>query len=76
MDHLCYIYLVFVMLSCLFIAFLWSSAEKGLASWLSFVVFDCVCHFLIWYPGSSVVSFPDFYRLSYFVEILLFMLIL
>ena len=33
-DHLCYLYLVFVMLSCLFIVALWSPAGKGLTSWL------------------------------------------
>ena len=42
MDHLCYICLVFVMLSCLFIAALWSPDGKGLTSWLSFVMFYCV----------------------------------
>ena len=30
MDHLCYLCFVFVMLSCLFIAILWSPAGKGL----------------------------------------------
>ena len=39
MDHLCYLCLVFVMLSRMFIATLWSPAGKGLASWLSFVMF-------------------------------------
>ena len=39
MDHLCYFCLVFVMLSArLFIDALWSPAEKGLTSWLSFVM--------------------------------------
>ena len=42
MDHLCYFCLVFVMLSRLFIAALWSPAGKGLTSWLSFVKFNCV----------------------------------
>ena len=42
MDHLCYLCLVFVMLSRLFISALWSSAGKGLTSWLSFVMFNCV----------------------------------
>ena len=43
MDHLRYFCLVFVMLSCarLFIDALWSSARKGLASWLSFVMSNC-----------------------------------
>ena len=41
-DHLCYLCLVFVMLSRLFIAALWSPAGKGLTSWLLFVMFNCV----------------------------------
>ena len=32
-DHLCYLCLVFVMLSRLFIAAFWSPAGKGLTSW-------------------------------------------
>ena len=39
MDHLCYLCLVFVMLSRLFIAALWSPEGKGLTSWLLFVMF-------------------------------------
>ena len=50
-DHLGSLCLVFVMLSRLFIAALWSPAGKGLISWLSFVI----CHFPMWYPGSSAV---------------------
>ena len=42
MDHLCYLCLVFVMLSCLFIAALWSPSEERLTSWLLFVMFDCI----------------------------------
>ena len=34
--------LMFVTLSCLFIAALWSPAGKGLSSWLLFVMFNCV----------------------------------
>ena len=41
MDHLYYFCLVFVMLSCLFIAVLWSPDGKGLTSWLSFVMSNC-----------------------------------
>ena len=44
--------LVLIMLFRLFIAALWSPAEKGLASWLLLVMF---CHFPMWYPGSGVV---------------------
>ena len=46
-DHLCYFYIVFVMLLRLLIAALWSPAGKGLTSWLSFVVLNC-----------AVVTFP------------------
>ena len=42
MDHLCYLILVFVMRLRLFIAALWSPAGKGLTSWLTFVMFNCV----------------------------------
>ena len=42
MDHLCYLCLVFVMLKRLFIAALWSPAGKGLNSYLSFVMLNCV----------------------------------
>ena len=42
MDHLCYLFLVFFILSRLFIAALWSPAGEGLTSWLLFVMFDCV----------------------------------
>ena len=41
MDNLLFMSCVF-MLSCLFIAALWSPAEKGLTSWLLFVMFNCV----------------------------------
>ena len=63
MEHLCYFCLVFVMLSRLFIAALWSPAGKGLTSWLLFVMFNCVfvcfpCGILgqVWY---IIVSIPD-----------------
>ena len=39
MDKFCYLCLVFVMLSRLFVDALWSSAGKGLTSWLLFVMF-------------------------------------
>ena len=55
MNHLSYFCLVFVILSCMFIAALWSPAGKGLTSWLLFVMLGCFCHFLMWYPGSGVV---------------------
>ena len=60
------------MLSRLFIAALWSPAGKGLTSWLSFVMFNCVfvtvpCGILgqMWY---WIVSIPDLCRLSYFTQ--------
>ena len=56
MDHLCFLCLVFLLLSRLFIAALWSPAGKGLTSWLllaMFIVF--FFYFPMWYPGSGVV---------------------
>ena len=62
---------MFDRLSHLSIAALWSPAGKGLISWLSFVMLNCVfftfpCGFLshVW---QLVVSIPDLCRLSYFV---------
>ena len=60
--------LVFLMLSRLFIAALWSPAGKGLISWLLLVMF--IVFFVnfpygvlgqVWY---LIVSFPDLWRLS------------
>ena len=72
MNHLCFLCLVFVMLSHLFIAALWSPAGKGLTSCLSFVMFKCVfvtfpCGILgqVWY---LIVSIPDHCLLSHFEE--------
>ena len=66
MDHLCYICLVFVMLSLLFIAALWSPDGKELTSSLLFVMFfvTFLCGILgqVWY---LIVSIPDLCRLSY-----------
>ena len=71
MDHLCYLCLVFVMLSRLFIAALWSPAGKGLTSWLlfvmsycDFVTFPCGILDQVWY---LTVLVPDRCCLSYFV---------
>ena len=70
MDHLCYLCLVFVMLSRLFTAALLSPAGKGMTSWLLFVMFTFVfvtfpCGIVgqVWY---LIVSIPDLSRLSYF----------
>ena len=51
MDHLCYLCIVFAMLSRLFIATLWSPEGKGLASWLLFVMFIVILllsHLVSW----------------------------
>ena len=70
MDNLCYLCLVFVMLSRLFIAALWSPAGKGLTFWFSFVMFNCG---FVTFPCGVlgqvlylIVLFPDLCRLSYF----------
>ena len=69
MDHLCYLCLVFVMLSRPFIAALWSPAGKGLTSWLSFVMFNSI---FVTFPYGIlgkmyylIVSIPDLCHLSY-----------
>ena len=51
MDHLCYLCLVFVKLSGLFIAALWSPEGKGLTSRLFFVMFIVILllyHLVSW----------------------------
>ena len=60
------------MLSCLFIADLWSSAGTGLASWLScmlcfivFVTFPCGVLGQVWH---LIVTIPDIYLLPNFVS--------
>ena len=55
MDHLCFLRLVFLMLSRLFIAALWSPVGKRLTSWLLFVMLILFCDFPMLYPGSGVV---------------------
>ena len=71
-DHLCYLCLVFVTLSRLFIAALWSPAGKGLASLLllvmsncDFVTFQCGILGQVWY---LIVLIPDLCRLSYIIK--------
>ena len=51
---MCFLCLVFLMLSCLFIAALWSPAGKGPTSLLLLVIFIVFCYFSIWYSGSGV----------------------
>ena len=51
MDHLCYLCLVFVMLSRLFMCALWSPDGKALTSWLLFVMFIVILllsHLVSW----------------------------
>ena len=51
MDHLCYLFLVFVMLLRLFIAALWSPEEKGLTSgrlFVMFIVISLLSHLVSW----------------------------
>ena len=51
MDHLCFLCLVSLMLSHLFIAALWSPAGKGLTSYLllvMFIVFLLHSHVVSW----------------------------
>ena len=66
MDHLCYLCLVFVMLSRLFIAalFIVTCWERA---WLLFVMFNCIfvtfpCGMLgqVWYLIVSVLIFAPF----------------
>ena len=61
------------MLSRLIIAALWTPGGKGLTSWLSFVMFNCVfvtfpCDILyqVWY---LIVSIPSLCHLSYLHEL-------
>ena len=71
MDHFCYLCFVFVMLSCLFVAALWSPAGKGLALGslmcgvlLCFVTFPCDVLGWVWY---LFVSISDLCLHTYFV---------
>ena len=70
MDHVCYLCLVFAMLSRLLIAALWSPAGKKPTPWLLFAMFNYVfvtfqCGILgqVWY---LIVSIPDLCHLFYF----------
>ena len=73
MDHLCYLCFVFVMLSRLFIAALWSPAGEGLTSWLLFVMFNF--DFVTLRCGILdqvrylITSIPDLFCLSYCVRL-------
>ena len=54
MDHLCFFF-VFLMLSRLFIAVLWSPAGKGLSFWLLIAMFNYFLLFSIVVSWSGVV---------------------
>ena len=52
LSCICYAFVrVCLLVPCL----LWSSAGKGLTSWLSFVISYCEVVTFHWYPGSGVV---------------------
>ena len=57
MDLLCFCSVLCLLCICarLLICALWSSAGKGLTSWLSFVVSIVSLALSHWYPGSGVV---------------------
>ena len=57
MEFLCFCFVLCLQCLCarLFICALWSPAEKGLTSWLSFVVSAVSFSFSHWYPGSAGV---------------------
>ena len=67
MDHLCYLFLVFVMLLRLFIAACtcWKRADflALVCDACVFVTFPCGILGQVWY---LIVSKPDFWHLSYF----------
>ena len=70
MDHFCSLFLLFVMLSCLFVAALCHLLGKGLTYWLSCMLcLNVFCHFPMWCPGQVrclVVLIPDLCILSHF----------
>ena len=70
-DHLCYLWLVFVMLSRLFIAALWSLEGKWLTTWLLFVLFIVILLLSHFVSLDRCVSIPDPCCLSYFEGALL-----
>ena len=69
MDHLCYFcYDLLCFYVRLFVDALWSSAWKGMTSWISFVMSNC--DFPIGILGQVwcwIVSIPELCPLSYFV---------
>ena len=64
MDHLCYLCLVFVMLSSLLIAALWSPEGKVLTSWLLLVMLIVILllshlewYLIVWIPDPCCLSY-------------------
>ena len=53
--YICSVMCLLCLCSRLFLCALWSSAGKGLTSWLSFVVSSVSLSLSHWYPGSGVV---------------------
>ena len=51
----CFVLCLLCLCARLFICALWSSAGKGLTSWLSFVVCNCETSLSHGYPGPGVV---------------------
>ena len=64
----CHLCIMFVMLSCLFIAALWSPVGKGLTSLLSYVVLNCI--FVTSHVVSRVRCDTWLYRFLIFVPFL------
>ena len=82
-GRLCCLCLVFVVLTRLFVAALWSPAKGGggggLTSWLllvmsncNFITFPCSILGQVWY---MIVLIPDLCRLSYFLYLYIYLLI-
>ena len=71
-SEFCYVLCLLCLCARLFICALWSSAGKGLTSWLSFVVSTVSLSLPIGIPGQVwylIVSIPDLCTLTYFAEI-------
>ena len=69
MDRFCYLCFVFAMLSCLFIATLWSPAWKELTSCCVSVTFPFsaqgpVCFLIVLTPELCLISYVDFLNIT------------
>ena len=63
---LCFMY-IFIMLSCLFLAALWSPAGKGLTSWFSCQPFTSRCHMGKWQVNTIPKELLSYLPLSHMV---------